>query len=187
MHEDDAEQAPRHQPQGIALAPRLRRTHHPQKAAADEQRRRNAQLDREVQRQVVGVVEDHGETRAVVQRGEVREAEFAPAPAGEGALSDQGESVLPEDDAAVGSDGGGLQAVEHAGAGGDRVASVTAAGQVRQQPVQGGVQRDGGEQERGGGQSEVCRAGVPRRPATLPPRHGSGTDGDQQQLQEAGA
>ncbi|MCY1230517.1 hypothetical protein D9M72_429300 [compost metagenome] len=138
-----------------------------------------------MQRQVVGVVEDHGETRAVVQRGEVREAEFAPAPAGEGALGDQGQDVLPEGDAAVGGDDGGLQAVEHAAAGGNRVTSVTAAGQVRHQPVQGGVQRDGGEQKRGGWQAKVHR-GL-RRHSALPPSHDTSPGNDQNQLQRAGA
>ncbi|MCY1559907.1 hypothetical protein D9M68_969900 [compost metagenome] len=117
----------------------------------------------------------------------MREAEFAPAPAGEGALADEGQDVVPEDDAAVGGDGGGLQAVEHAGAGGDRVASVTAAGQVRQQPMKCSIQGDRAEQDPRCRKTETLALRASWRSAALPPGRDGGDAGDRQQLQQARA
>ncbi|MCY1560809.1 hypothetical protein D9M68_979920 [compost metagenome] len=113
----------------------------------------------------------------------MREAEFAPAPAGEGALGDQGQDVLPEDDAAVGSDGGGLQAVEHAGAG-NRSAGT---GQVRQQPMKCDIQGNRAEQDPRRRKTETLALRASLRSAALPPCHDGGDAGDQQQLQQARA
>ena len=69
---------------------------HQSKTAANQGSGRDAQFHRQVQRQIVGVVQNVAKPRAVVERDVVRVVQFAPAPAQPRLLRYQVKHVGPE-------------------------------------------------------------------------------------------
>ena len=100
MHADQRENAPCQLARAIGFAPWLEAPDSPQHEQAERDRHRQTQLDGQMQRQVVRVVEQHAKTLAGEQGAVVRVIELAPAPAGPRLLLDQIGHVGPQRDAA---------------------------------------------------------------------------------------
>jgi hypothetical protein len=87
-------------PQRIGLTPRSGTPGCPQGGTAQDQRHRSTQFHRQVQRQVMGVVQDVAEPHTLVQVHVMGVVQPAPAPAEPRLLPDQFEHVRPQGGAA---------------------------------------------------------------------------------------
>ena len=101
MQQNHAKHTPRHVANRVSFTPGFLPPNPQHKTATDQQRNRNAQLNRQMQGQVVGIVENLAKARTVVQVHVVRVIKFAPAPAQPRFLRDQLQHIAPQRQAAA--------------------------------------------------------------------------------------
>ena len=105
----DAQHTPGQLPGAVLLCPGLGTRDQQQGSATKQQGRWQAKLNRQVQGQVVRIVQNIAKTCARVERDEVRIIKFAPAPAEPRLQTDQVQHIAPHDQAALAHQLGVLQ------------------------------------------------------------------------------